>query len=116
MESPRTLNRPRTGYWLVRLRRNGPEIPAAIVSITHEPGNAENILSTGPVFVANIGFTEVDPLYVWHRKGRPISQEDYNLAMAQLAWDRNWDSAAASLRPFDPVDLTAIPPLGPEER
>jgi hypothetical protein len=117
-------NRPAPGYWLLRLpagvvgkvRRKGPAVPAAIISIDHEPGDPDNKLDTGPIFVGYIGLREVDPLDVWHYQSEDrISAEDYELRVAQMQWDRDYAADRPELAPHQPIDFTKLPPIGPSE-
>ncbi len=100
---------------MVRLRRDGPEMPAAIETCTHEPGNPDNKLDSGPILVANIGYEERDPIEVWSMKGRPITEAEYRYEMARVAWVRDYQSDAPEAHPRTPVSLTEISPIGPND-
>jgi hypothetical protein len=101
---------------MVRLTRYGPEIPASITRIDHEPGDPDNKLDTGPIFVANIGLKEVDPLRVWWMaRRRRISEAEHRYQMARLAWMRDYDPFRPEMVPTEPVDLASLPPIGPRD-
>lgn len=109
------LVHPECGFWMMRARRNGPEVPASIGQIDHEPGDPENKLDTGPVFIASIGLRDVDPFDVWWRSKRPISEAEFRYQMARLTWARDYDPSQPELNPRRAVDLGALPPIGPSE-
>jgi hypothetical protein len=80
----------------VKWRRNSAEVPAAIWRIEHEPGDPENVLDTGPIWVAAIAGEDVDPLTVWAGlRKRPITEAEYRYRLADQAWLR-------VARPTDP--------------
>jgi hypothetical protein len=96
--------------------KGGPLLPASITRIDHEPGNPENLLDTGPIMIANIGYREADPLAVWvGRRERPLTKEEYRLRMAQLAWDRDFDPNSPAVQPRKRVDVRELKPIGPNE-
>jgi hypothetical protein len=102
-------NEPEPGWWLVRWRRNSAEVPAAIWRIEHEPGNPNNLLSTGPIFVAAIAGEEVDPLTVWAGlRKRPISESEYRYRVADQAWLRCARPDDPKSNPRQPIDLTTM--------
>ncbi len=99
---------------MVRLRRFAPEMPASIAWCDHEPGNTDNLLSTGPILVANIGYEEVDPERLWNMVKRPIRYDDYKYFMARADWVRQYAPDEPEAAPRRAVDLTKLPALGPE--
>jgi hypothetical protein len=108
------INTPECGFWMVRLARHAPEIPASIGQIDHEPGDPDNKLDTGPIFVANIGLRDVDPLRVWWlMRRRSITEAEHRYQIARLAWLRDYDGEAPELSPTSRVDLLTMPPIGP---
>jgi len=111
----RVMNRPQLGFWMIRMRRGGPEMPACIALSDHEPGNAGNKLDTGPILVANVGYEERDPIEVWSMKGRAITEAEYRFEMARVAWVRAHAMDEPEATPRKPVDLAALRPIGPEE-
>jgi hypothetical protein len=58
---------PREGYWMVRLRRDGPEVPARLFWCDHEPGIPENKLDRWPMpyLQGQIGTDLADPYEIW---------------------------------------------------
>jgi hypothetical protein len=74
------------------------------------------VLEAGPILVATIGLREVDPLDVWTgRKVAVISEDEYELRLAQLKWDRDFAPDRPELQPRKPVSLGDLPPIGPDE-
>jgi hypothetical protein len=107
---------PECGMWEFRMVKGGPVVPARISRIDHEPGDPENLLDTGPILIANIGYREADPIDVWvGRRERVLTEEEYALRMAQLAWDCDFDPTAPAVQPRKPVDVREIKPIGPSE-
>ncbi len=100
---------------MVRLRRLGPEMPASIAEIEHEPGNPDNHLDTGAILVANIGYEERDPIEVWNMVKRPISDADYRFHMARVDWVREHAPDEPEAKPRKAVDLTTLRAIGPDE-
>lgn len=111
--SARILNNPEPGYWMVRWKRGAPEMPAAIVECNHEPGNPENLLERS-ILVANHGWREVDPMEIWTRKGRPITEAEYRFQLARAEYADAHAPDEPEAAPRTAVDLTAIPPVRPE--
>jgi hypothetical protein len=101
-------NEPECGWWLVRWRRNSAEVPAAIWRIEHEPGSPENILDTGPVFVAAIAGEDVDPLVVWTMRKRPIGEAEYRYRVADQAWLRRAQPDDPKVAHRQPVNLKTM--------
>jgi len=110
---------PQPGYWLFQYVNGGPVLPAAIYRIEHEPGSecdedGPNILDTGSILIANIGYREVEPERIWiGRRLRALTEDEYSLAMQQLAWDRDYDPANPVVRPKERVALDTLKPIGP---
>jgi hypothetical protein len=112
-DNPQTIL---TGLFVGKLRRRGPDIPASIEQIDHEPGEPDNKLDTGPIFIATIGLDAADPLDVMAmRRRRAIDQAEYDYRMARLAWARDYAPHEPEARPDRAVDLRRIPAIGPEE-
>ncbi len=115
VEEYRIRSQPSPGFWLIRLRTRSPEMPAAIVECHHEPGNPENNLDTGPILVANVGYEERDPLDLWHRRGREITESEYKFQMARVAWVRDHSPSEPEAAPRKAVDIPSLRPIGPYE-
>jgi len=79
------IDRPRPGFWMVRLVRGGPEVAACIrwEQTTHEPGNPENLMERSPSLVAYIAGEPVASLDLWTMRRRPITVQEYNAALAK---------------------------------
>jgi hypothetical protein len=100
----RKINDPQPGHWMVRLVRDGPEVPAKIERIDHEPGNPANKLDTGPVMFALIAGEPVDPLAIWHSRGRPIDAVEYAYQLADYLWCRDHAPDEPKANPRAPID------------
>lgn len=94
----------RCGYWLIRLRKGAPLVPARIWLCPHEPGAPDNILDTGPYLAAEVAGDPADPDEVWTHAfaddarpgGWPITEAEYRFRLADLRHARDW-------RPDDPL-------------
>lgn len=108
----RDITKPQPGYWMLRLTRGGPEVPAAIirVDLSHEPGNPENQLDRWPLerLVAYIGGREVPIERVWERRGRAITKDEYSFQLADAAWARQHAPDEPKANPEQRIDLNAI--------
>ena len=100
---------PRPGHWLIRLTKGGAEVPARIASARCEPGT-DNLLSTGPILVAEIAGAPADPLDVWLKPGRAILPAEYAFRMAEAAWLREHAPADPKARPREKADIAAMEP------
>ena len=86
---------PPARYFLLRLTRDGPLVPARLRWIDHEPGEAENKLDRGrivPFPIADIAGAEADPEIILDRIGvrRPrgdagIMAHEARAALADVA-------------------------------
>lgn len=110
MES-RELNNPKEGYWLIRLAKGGPLVPASIQRIhtTFEPGNPQNEMDRSPFLAAFINGNPVSLEEVWHRKGQPISKEEYLFQLADSAWVRDYAPNDPKANPKKAVDFSTLP-------
>lgn len=107
----RRIDRPEVGFWVVRLVRGGPAIPARIfwAQTTHEPGNPENVMDRPRFLAAEIGgeVAEVDD--VWLRRGTPITEAEYRFRVADMRWAREHAPTEAVAKPRQRVDFAALP-------
>jgi hypothetical protein len=108
----RELERPRPGYWLVRLVGDGPEVPAALIyeQTLHEPLEPENVMDRSPQLVAYLAGRVVSWREVWERRGRPISRAEYDFQLADLRWAQAHAPAEPKASPTRPIDLKVAPP------
>lgn len=80
MKSPvKVVDRPECGYWLLRVVKGGPEVPACIRWETEciDPTDPTNLMDRPPVLVGEINGQVCDPIQVWHRNGREIDEAEY---------------------------------------
>lgn len=110
-DNPRTIS---IGYFVGKLRRGAPDVPAMIDCIDHEPGNPANVLDTGAILVAEIGGEVADPLDVMAlRERRPITATEYRWRVADLEHAKNWRADDPLAQPTRKVDLGTLKPQGP---
>lgn len=109
---PRILNQPKPGFWLMKLRKGAPEVPAAImwVHTTHEPGNPDNLMERSPFLAAFIAGEPVSLNRVWESRGRPISETEYRYLLADLEWVRQYAPTDPKANPRQKVDLSTMAP------
>ena len=97
----RRMDKPEPGYWLVRLVKNGPLVPVAIIRFEtrYEPDS----------LAAFIAGQRVELHEVWHRNGQPITKEDYEFRVVDQAWAKQWAPQEAQAEPEKPIDLMTTP-------
>jgi hypothetical protein len=94
---------------MVRWRRFTAEVPARIWSSPYEPGTNDNILSTGPILMAEIAGELVDPLTVWAGlRKRPIDESEYRYRVADQAWLAQAQPDDPKVAHRKPVDLSRM--------
>ena len=112
MTEPRQTERPEVGFWTVRYGRNTPRVPAAImwVRTEAEPGEPQNdMVGTRSRFLAAfIAGEPVDIEAVWHRKGAPISEEEYRFLCADAMYARQYAPHEPAAQPTKRVDLSQL--------
>lgn len=89
----------------------GREVGAAIVrhQTLFEPGNPSNLCDRSPFLVAYINGTEVPVEDVWTRRGRPISEKEYEFLIRDVDWARQHAPASSLAKPQERVDLRTVP-------
>jgi hypothetical protein len=111
---PRELDKPRPGYWMLRVVKNGPLVPAAIflrpyVEETDEPDAS---MERHPHYEAFIGGESVPVEKVWHRKGEPITEREYLYQLSDQAWARQYAPDEPKAQSQTPINhLTVKPPF-----
>lgn len=96
----RQVDQPEPGYFLIRLVRKGPLVPARI---TRRDGVWQAIINGEPQREGADPTTAQGVLRIWHG-GEVISEAGYLRAMHKA---RQPDA----LPPREPIDLTKLPPL-----
>lgn len=111
----RQIDKPTPGFWLVRLVKNGPRIPASIVLVktTFEPKNPLNSMpDRSPFLVGYINGEIVDPGRVWQMRGEPISEAEYAFRCRDAAWAKEFAADEPAANANRPIDYLACkPPL-----
>src|SRR5262249_8083999 len=111
VREPRIIGQPEPGYWMVRLVRGGPEVPAciALMTVADEPGNPREDRSS--YLAAFIGGEPVALSDVWERKGRPVTEAEYRFQLADAAWAKAHAPQEPKADPTRKIDLTALRPI-----
>lgn len=107
----RIMDRPVPGYWLIRLARGAPLVPACIrlIHTTSEPGNPDNAMERSPFLAAFVSDEPVDMDRVWLTRGEPIPKIEYLYKCADAAWAKEHAQDEPAANPRKPVDLLQSP-------
>lgn len=99
MRESRDITKPLPGFWMIKLVKNGPEVPACIrlVHTTADPDCLSNLMDRSPFLAAWIGNRTASLDEVWQRKGRAITAEEYDLRIRELSGD-----------PTQPIDRLTV--------
>lgn len=105
----RDITKPAPGFWMIRLVKGGPEVPACIAyeATTHEPGDASNAMERPAHLTAYIAGDPVDPSAVWETRGREIAELEYRFQLADLQWRKQHEPSKAN--PRTPINLKTEP-------
>lgn len=108
---PITTHDPEPGWFLRKLVKNGPLVPAKIW--LHQPVDQETGELIGDeILRCTVGTRERNPDDEWtYLCGRPISESDYNFRIADAKWCREYEPSAPEANPFTPIKLRDLPPL-----
>lgn len=117
----RILGQPEPGYFVVRLVKRGPLVPAIIwrpcplilpelLSDTPAPEDWCRPTERGRPLRARIGEEEVSPNVVWER-GRRVPEAEYAYRAALGAWAKQHAPAAPEANPAERVDMATQPSL-----
>ncbi len=106
-ETPRRVDQPAPGFFLLRLVRGGPHVPAAIMFdglqwqavINGEPREAH----ADPAFAPDV-------FRIWHG-GRTCTETEYRYRLQLQAWAAKHAPAHPAARPRDRIDLPNLPPV-----
>lgn len=104
---------PKPGYWLIRLVKGGPLVPACIriVETTFEPDEPSNDMrgtrSSFPAAFVNDEPVDIDR--VWLTRGAPITADEYAFRCADAAWAVKHAPNEPAARPTQRVDLRQLP-------
>ena len=105
---PRVMNKPEPGLWAIRLRKGGVEVAARIFLCDHEPGHPGNKLDQ-PFMDAEINGERVHPDRIWHTRGRPIDEAEYQYLLKVYEWARQHAPNDPAANPHQPVDWLTAP-------
>ncbi len=113
MTEQRQIDKPMPGYWMIRLAKGAPEVPACIEyeQTTHEPGNPENVMERSAVLTARIRGEVVPIDRVWLRRGRTITKAEHDFQVADARWAERHAPAEPKANPDKPIDLNKLKPV-----
>jgi hypothetical protein len=104
---------PQPGFWLIKLVKNGPPVPACIrwVQTTHEPGNADNPMERSRFLAAEINGQPVDIDRVWLVRGREIDGGEYRYRCAVTDWAMDNAPESIEASPTKSFNLATAAPV-----
>jgi hypothetical protein len=121
---PRNALRPRTGFYVLRLRRGAPLIAALIYQFCPliipqptavggpHPDDWCRPLDRSPCYGAQIDGQPGDLERVWFARSlRPVSRAEYEFRVGPLQHWARANPGMPEARPESAVDLAALPPL-----
>lgn len=109
----RQMLNPQEGYWLIRLVKGGPRVPACIryMETIVEPGEPGNRMDgTRPRYLA--AFVNGEPVAldrVWLSRGDAISEAEHDFRVADAAWAAEHAPDEPAANPTTPIDHLLIP-------
>lgn len=109
--APRVLGDPQPGFWMVRLVKGGPRVPAMICRQPHEPGNPFNPLDRSPrsMLHAEIDGQAADVDHVWGMRGEPIDEAEYRYQVDLGRWAKHHAPGHPRADPRSRIDLLRAP-------
>lgn len=118
MREARRIDLPQAGYWLVRLVKSGPLVPATITrhQTLFDPDHPAVLMERSPHLSARIGFDYVSVSEVWERRGTAISKAEYEHQLRLAHWARHYAPGDPRANPREPVTaetLRAMPSIKP---
>ena len=107
----RQIERPEVGWWMIRLGRGKPEVPACIQyeRTTFEPGEPDNLMDRSAILTARVSGEIVPWERVWHSNGRRISHSEYLYQLADAAHAREHRPDDPKANPHKAIDLLTVP-------
>lgn len=119
---PRNIAAPEPGYWMIRLVKGGPAVPAMIECRPHEPGNPFNVLDRSPrsLWHAEIDGEPADVERVWNARPVPgpddkpqITRAEYDYQVALGRHAKEYLPNHPRANPRSKIDLMTVPlPFG----
>lgn len=108
---PRRIDQPECGHWMLRLVKNGPLVPAAIMRVhtTRHPETDEP-MERSPFLAAFIAGRPAAIDDVWLYRGQPITEAEYRFRVADLEWAVEHAPHEPIANPRRPVDLATMAP------
>lgn len=100
---------PHCGWFLARMARGGPPVPARIwleQEVCQETGE----LLSDEVLKCEINGELRDPFEAWHWLFRePITESQYNYLMARKEYAETWAPTEPSANPYQKTDWSKVP-------
>lgn len=111
MAEPRRIDRPKPGFWLLRLVKGGPDVAACILRLQtrHEPGEPQNQMERSPFLAAFINGEPVDLAAVWERRGRAITEAEHCYRVALTDWAIQNAPHEPAARPTEAINHMTAP-------
>lgn len=107
MTETREMGRPEIGFWMVKLTKNGAEVPASIFWCDHEPGLPENKVDQ-PYLDGEAAGERIPPEDVWHRRGRSITEDEYRFQLADVLYCKQHLPSDPKANPKEKVNLRQV--------
>lgn len=109
----RVIGQPQEGYWLVRLVKGGPRVPACIrkIETKAEPGEPANRMERSSFLAAFINGEPVAIDRVWEVRGEPITRQEHDWRVAITDWSMVHAPTTPEANPTEPIDLSKLPPV-----
>jgi hypothetical protein len=110
--NPRYLDQPAPGFWLMRLVKGGPLVPACIqwIHTTHEPGEPENAMERSPFLAAFLAGkpVDLDRVSTWAKEGT-LDEPEYRFRLKEMVeWAMpgrdTYARKVAVARPYEKID------------
>ena len=111
LRGARFVEQPKTGWWLMRAVKGGPEVPASIQweRTEHEPGEPQNLMDRSPVLTARIAGRIVALDRVWNWTKREISKAEFDYRTSEAAWAAVHAPHEPAANPRKKLDLMQAP-------
>ena len=107
-ERPRPVDTPEPGYFLMRLVRGGPHVPAQIIQ--HADGQWQAVIDGEARGSHPDPAYAVDVFRIWHSGARTTSDE-YHHRLRMKSWAQKNMPEHPAANPRKAITLTKLPPL-----
>lgn len=105
------VDRPEPGFWLIRLVKRGPYVPARIYwSEGIDPDTGESI-DRPRLLCGEVAGEPCDPFDIWLTRRKPIDEKDFRFRTDEIRWLRQNKPDTPQCHPRRPIDFTNLPPI-----